>query len=337
MQWRQAVEGEVDAWNECVFASSHSSFLQTWQWGEVQKKLGANPQRFVVEDKDKIQAVALILNRPLPLGRRWLYIPRGPIVRDDALPVWPQIEAIVQDVAQEAGALFVRLDPILTSVPDIFSTKHWRKADREVQPKQTLLLDLSPSEEELLAALHSKTRYNVRLSKRKRVTVRFSSDASDVNVFLQLARDVQNRTAFSYHPDEYYRAIIEALGPQDLAEIAIAEYNGQAIAAHLMIYAGPVATYAHGASGDTHRDLMAPARLYWETILRAKNRGCKTYDFFGVAPKDADSKHSWSGITRIKQGFNGTYAEYIGAYDFVPESMLYNAFHIARNIARKIR
>ncbi|MEX1112541.1 MAG: peptidoglycan bridge formation glycyltransferase FemA/FemB family protein [Candidatus Andersenbacteria bacterium] len=337
MQWRQAAERDADAWNECVFASPSSSFLQTWEWGEIQKKLGVNPQRFVVESDGVFQAVFLILARPLPLGRSWLYIPRGPIVRDDALSVWTQIEKGIEEIVKKERPLFVRLDPALTDIPDVFAAKRWRKAEREVQPRHTLLLDLTPGEDDLLAALASKTRYNVRLSQRKGVTIRFSSEVNDVDTFLQLAQDVHSRSGFSFHPDEYYRGIMEVLGPQGLAELAIAEYEGVAVAAHLMVYAGPVATYAHGASSSQHRNLMAPTRLYWETILRAKSRGCTTYDFFGVAPKDAASDHPWSGITRIKQGFSGTYTEYIGAYDFAPDTMIYNAFHIARRIARKMR
>lgn len=345
MRASEVVPAEAARWNAFVALSPARSFLQTWQWGDVQQRIGARSWRVVVEDGTKLVAVALVIERQLQLGYSWLYIPRGPIFLEgltegEKQAAWQALEEKLQSLAGECGAFFVRIDP----TQDSFARKVWRKASREVQPRNSLLLNLASSPEDLLSHLHPKTRYNIRTAQRKGVTIRFSQDPKDVEKFLHASRSVTRRTGFAYHPDSYYHAIMEVLGQVGLpagqagmAELAIAEVAGQGVAAHLMIYADGIATYAHGASVYEKRSYMAPVLLYWETILRAKEKGLATYDFFGIAPEDADENHPWAGITRIKTGFGGKRVAYCGAYDFVLNEGLYAGFVMMRGVARTIR
>ncbi len=329
MHIRQATDQDRVAWNELVTASPSNSFLQTWQWGEVQRFLKIKFWRLILEDEGKIKSVALVIRRDLPLGRSWLYVPRGPIFSPGSINIreWEAWQPYWQQLAGEESALFVRIDPAL---PVIDLPAGWQKAEREVQPRHSLILDLTPSQEELLAGLKSKTRYNIRLAERKGVKVRFSQSPADVEAFIALSRSVTERSRFRYHPPQYYRAILGQLGSDNMAEIAIAEHAGDVLAAHIMIYNEAVATYAHGASTPQKKELMAPTYLYWQTIKRARERGCRTYDFFGVAPADAGSDHPWSGISRLKLSFGGQRQDYVGAYDFVVDSAFYQLFNIAR-------
>lgn len=338
MHASEAVGSEAARWNAFIATSSYRSFLQAWAWGDVQHKLDVRCWRVVVEDAGRLVAVALVIERSLQLGYSWLYIPRGPIVaeglsEEDRNRVWNALEEKLKSLAEERNAFFVRIDPALES----FSRKGWRKSSREVQPRNTLLLDLSQTQEDLLSRLHPKTRYNIRTAQRKGVAVRFSQDPNDVEMFLHASKSVTRRTGFAYHPDSYYHAIVEVLGKQGMAELAIAEVNGRGVAAHLMIYADGIATYSHGASVYEERSYMAPVLLYWETILRSREKGMKSYDFFGIAPENADETHAWAGITRMKLGFGGTRTSYCGAYDFVYHEGLYAGFMMMRGAARTIR
>lgn len=333
MHASEAVRAEESRWNAFVASSPVRSFLQTWAWGEVQQNMGVPYWRIVVEDKGKIVAVALVIERSLKLGYSWLYVPRGPIFAEnlsesDTEAVWKALEEKLQNLAEERNSFFIRMDPALPT--GALAKAGWRKSSREVQPQHTLLLDLAKEEDALLAQMRPKMRYNIRLAEKKGVQVRFSSDPKDVDIFLALCDGVTKRTGFSYHPDNYYLSIIETLGSKGMAELAIAEVDGKAVAAHFMIYADGITTYAHGASDHNHRDTMAPTLLYWKTILRAKEKGMHTYDFFGVAPEDADDSHPWAGITRMKTGFGGTRASYCGAYDFVLNEALYTMFNLTR-------
>lgn len=334
----EAVGTEAARWSAFIAQSSARSFLQSWQWGDLQKKLGVRSWRVVIEDGTKILAVALVLERKLQLGYSWLYVPRGPIFAEglseaDVNMAWQVFEEKLKSLADEFGAFFTRIDPLYEN----FTREGWRKSSREVQPRTTLLLDLAPSADDLLATVHPKTRYNIRTAQRKGVTVRFSNNPEDVEKFLHASKSVTQRSGFAYHPDSYYRAIMEVLGQAGMAELAIAEVAGESVATHLIIYADGIATYAHGASVYDKRSYMAPVLLYWETILRAKEKGMQMYDFFGVAPEDADENHPWAGITRIKTGFGGKRVSYCGAYDFVLNEGLYTGFMMMRGVARTIR
>ncbi|MGH7926721.1 MAG: lipid II:glycine glycyltransferase FemX, partial [Candidatus Binatia bacterium] len=295
-----------------------------------------------VDDGQRLAAVALVIRRELPLARSWLYVPHGPIASMDSQP-WKRIQEKLTEIAAAENAVFVRVDPPWSeatagkSLVAALTAQRWRKSQREVQPRHTLLLDVQSSQEELLAHMHAKARYNIRLAARKGVTVRFSSAVEDIGIFLALTRHVKGRSGFHFHPDDYYRAIMKVLGPARMAELAIAEHEGDALAVHLMIYAGPVATYAHGASSQEKKQFMAPASLYWETIKRAKQLGCTSYDFFGVAPLDVPSDHPWAGITRIKQSFGGQRISYIGAYDLVLNESFYTVFNALRRVRHLLR
>ena len=219
MKVSEAVYTEKARWDVFIAQSPARSFLQTWAWGELQAKMNIPHFRLVVEDNGKIVATALVIERSLSMGYSWLYIPRGPIFLEgvsdsDKESAWRVLEEKLKQLGEEpastAGkhhAFFVRVDPLKEN----FTRSNWRKSPREVQPQHSLILSLKGSEEELLAAMHSKTRYNIRVAERKGVDVRFSRSAPDVDTFLAASRSVTGRTGFSYHPDEYYRSIIEIL------------------------------------------------------------------------------------------------------------------------------
>lgn len=322
---RSAVQKDKVSWDAFVDSCPTGSFLQTWAWGDVQEGIGLRVIRLIQEESGEIVSVAQIVVRPLPFGFCWLYIPRGP-VRKDGAALSPAMEAAIFEQATLTRAAFIRIDP---AVSELSLSGKWRKAKQEVQPKQTRIIDLTLSEEELLNQMHSKTRYNVRLAERKGVSVRFSRDRADLELFLQLAADVKNRSGFSYHPGAYYHAILEQY-PQ--AELALAEHGGEVLAVHLMIYAAKTATYAHGASSDTRRNLMAPQYLYWQTMRRAKEKECTRYDVYGVAPEGAGKSHPWAGITRIKSRLGGQYVEYMGAFDAPTSASIYIVFQLGRSI-----
>jgi len=335
----------------------------------MQEEAGAKFWRIVVGDFD---AVALVVRRDLPLNRSWLYVPRGPVMTSSGPPtggptspskgevpllakerstpqaageVWAVLEEHLTQLAHEENAMFIRIDPMWQEWPHFAKASRgaFRKAEREVQPRHTLKLNLTLSEEELLAQMHAKTRYNIRLAERKGVTVRFSKDEKDLQHFLRLAKEVAERAPISFHPDEYYREMLKVLGGRPVksagadhgvarAEIALAKHEGDVLAVNIIIYAGDTVTYAHGASSQAKKSLMAPHLLQWESIKKARQEGFKEYDFFGVKAPDVGEEDTWSGITRFKEGFGGYRESYIGAYDMVLEGGLYRAFNVARRI-----
>lgn len=332
-------------WNKSVARLSHAQFLQAWEWGAFQESLGRQVTRsrwssYGGEYEGAIQGV----DAKLPFGFFYTQYSRGPV----AETVGSAERTLVRTLraTRERGAVFARVEP-LESLQESELLLQSGIRVQDVQPSHTLLLDLSHPREELLEHMHQKTRYNIGLSGRKGVRV---SRVSHMNTrergaafqsFQVLLRQTSRRDRFFLHPLEYYRALIDFFPLLDESsdrmspsvEVFVATYQGSPLAAAFVIFFGDTATYLHGASSDSNRDVMAPHLVQWEAIQAAHRAGYRWYDFWGIAP-DTDSTHPLAGVTRFKCGFGGSRLTYPGAYDIVFKPSLYRAYRILKYGAR---
>lgn len=315
---KEIQDQDKEKWNS--FAKNYS-FLQSWQWGELQKDLGKKFWRSAVLDGDEILLLALIYKNDLPFGLNYLYSPRGPLISKKDPEVFKLFLEKIKEISEQENSIFFRMDPEWQN-EDLLEGFGFKKWIKEVQPKDTLILDLSKDEDALLKEMHQKTRYNIRLAERKGVKVKFSNSKEDFEKFWKLIKETTERDKFKAHPKEYYWKILQNGG--DKVGLVLAEYENKIIAANLISFFGKTATYMHGASSSEYRNLMAPHLLQWESIKEAKNRGCQNYDFWGVAPTD-DKNHPWAGITRFKKSFSpdSKITSYIGAWDLVFNNFWY--------------
>lgn len=334
-----------EAWDAFVRRVPVGSFLQSWMWGEFQRASGLPVHRLAVwGDADALAAVCLMVERPLPLRRQFLYAPWGP-VWDPALAAGHLPEALLHlrrklpDVLSARG-VFVRLEPRL---PESFPVRQeLRKAGfsfpgRSIQPKDTSVVDLTRSDDDLLRAMHPKTRYNIRLARRHGVTVEEETGPGGVQTFLTFAREVEQRGKFHYHRDQYYEVMRNVLVPAGMLKVLIARHQGLPLVAHLLLRFGDTVTYAHGASTAQRKHVMAPYLLQWEGMLRAKAEGAARYDLFGIAPPHAPATHPWFGMSRFKQGFGGTEEHYVGAMDLISDLPFYRLYEVGRSLRRLLR
>lgn len=308
---------DAAAWNLDVLRLG-GGFLQSWQWGEFQRSLGRDVLRLREQD-----ALAQLIRMPLPFGKSYWYCPRGPL---GALP------SIAMDADVKRG-LFLRVEP---AAPPEGGVKV-----RDVQPGQTMIVDLRREREAIMAAMHEKWRYNIRLAERKGVKVYVAGerDPGALDVFWALLEETTERDGFRAHDKEYYRSMLEALSgdpasdgkTRPVARLVFAEHDGRVLAANFMIYFGDTATYLHGASSRARRELMAPQLLHWTAMLDAKAWGYAAYDFWGVAPEGAEN-HPWAGVTRFKKGFGGTYVAYPGAYDLPIDRTWYAVYRVTQKL-----
>ena len=307
-------------WNEEVLRLG-GDFLQSWEWGTFQEKTGAEVAKW-----RGTSVIALLIKRALPFSRSYWYCPRGPLG-----------ENAVADLVR-AGAVssadFFRFDAMNPPPAEA-------KKTRDVQPAQTLVVDLRQESEALLSAMHEKWRYNIRLAERKGVRVFMAGvgDASALDIFWDLLSETTERDGFSAHDKEHYRLMLETLSgdpatdgkTRPVARLVFAEHDGKVLAANLMLYFGGTATYLHGASSRERREVMAPQALHWKAMQDAKAWGYATYDFWGVAPEGAEN-HSWAGITRFKRGFGGTYVAYRGTYDLPVNRFWYTVYAFVKRL-----
>ena len=348
------INGKMDQnkWDNFVQNHKFGDFLQSWEWGEVSKARGNEIHRIAIFDDDKIIACASIEKYDLPFGISYLYVARGPVLAWDEIACGSELskpkEAFIllldeiEKIAQKENALFLRIDPpIEQGWENIGNMKFWQeigfiKANKEIQPKMVVMLNLDKNEDDLLAQMKSKTRYNTRLCLKKGIKIEESTDLADIDGFYELMQKTGHRGGFSLHPKKNYQEIIEILAPLNMAKIFLAKYKGKLIAANIVSFFGNFATYMHGASDDSFRNLMPTYGLQWKSICEAKKMGCKTYDFGGVVSENL-AKHSWAGISRFKRGFGATEKEFIGSLDLPYQKTKYKMFAISNSVRRKIK
>lgn len=322
-----------EAWDAFVGTRSEAQFVQSWAWGEFQQAVGNAVHRFAVEDNEKLIGACQAVVKAHGIGIRSLNVFRAPII-DETLPpdafgetlhlLW---SALV-DVAGKLGATYAHVDPgfLKRSPASMLLEKEKRFVSvPSIQPEYTLLLPLPAN----LESFHEKTRYNIRLAERKGVTVRQSTEEKDVATFIALTRATAKRDGITAHADRYYRTMVKTMGDADMGTLFVAEHDGTPLAANFVVAYGDTATYLHGASGNEHRNLMAPHLLQWRQMEWAATQGKRWYDFWGIHP---DANHQWAGITRFKQGFGGEERHYATAVELPLKALQYQFVRLRRRL-----
>jgi lipid II:glycine glycyltransferase (peptidoglycan interpeptide bridge formation enzyme) len=201
------------------------------------------------------------------------------------------------------------------------------------------LIDLSGSKDEILMRMKSKTRYNIRLAGRKGVEVH-SRGPEDVEALNRLIGVTGERQEFGVHSEAYYRHAYESLVAAGQAQLFIAQHEDRPLAAVFACALGQKAWYMYGASSNQHRELMAPYAAQWAAIQWARERGCTTYDLWGIPDEEEETLEAqftersdglW-GVYRHKRGYGGQIVRYAGAFDYVYHKPLYAAYRVASKL-----
>jgi lipid II:glycine glycyltransferase (peptidoglycan interpeptide bridge formation enzyme) len=310
------------------FIKKENNLFQSALWEKYQQSLGR--KTFWVNCNDD---EVLIVKLPLFRNKSYLYCPRAPQTSNEG---WHLFVNKTVQIAKEEDCVFVRVEPY--AVPNgILKKLGFSKVgkgspvSKQYSPMDTLLLDLTKTEEELLNEMKPKWRYNIKLAERKGVTVRQSNKQDDLKKFYELSRGMVKR---GYHSFEFvhYQKMLENLGKN--ATLFVAEQEKDILSVLLVTFYDKTATYLHGASADVKRELMPNHLAQWEAIKDAKSRGCEIYDFWGIEPENQEN-HEWAGISRFKRGFGGEEVHFLGSYDYKFQKIWYNLFYVY-NLLRKI-
>ncbi|MDD4803226.1 MAG: peptidoglycan bridge formation glycyltransferase FemA/FemB family protein, partial [Syntrophomonas sp.] len=194
-----------------------------------------------------------------------------------------------------------------------------------VQPAFVMQLDIQPSEAELLANMHSKTRYNIKLAQKKGVTIRPAVGKEDLQVFYAILQETAKRDNFLIRGYQYFEMIWDQMVENGWAQIFLAEYQDRTISATLALMLGKKVWYLYGASSNDYRNVMPNYLIQWEMIRWAQQQGCTLYDFRGVSG-DLNEDNPLYGLYRFKRGFNGGLVEFIGDFDRVYSPFFYFAW-----------
>ena len=326
-----------ERWDSFVNAHGQGHLLQSRGWGTLKAGAGWHPLRVALCDTQREQIVAgtqvlrrTVAHMPARLGHL-AYIPRGPVLD------WSRQAGESDSAPSRLPELFFsQLLPFLRSqgaialhveLPLIDDDEQSQQARRvlaslnfhpvpPVQPIRTILLDLTPDEQSLLANMKEKWRYNIRLAARKGVQVRPAQSKEDVQAWYRLLQITGRRDHFGIHSFDYYWRAWQIYAPIEQAQLLLAEYEGQLLAGIFIGCMARQAIYLYGASGNEHRNLMPNYLLQWEAIRWSKAKGAISYDFWGI-PETDDAREAMAGVYRFKSGWGGRIVRYAGNYEHV--------------------
>lgn len=323
-------------YNEAASRSPHADVLQSWEWGELKRRTGWQPIRIVLrDDAGGARAAFTLLEKRIPyVGRTFLYAPRGPGIDFDDADVVDATMNAIREAAADRGAIFVKIDPDVPKPrPDVvhrlqaigYVPARFRPHWGGIQPVAVCRLDLRAEEDELLAAFHHKTRYNIRLASRRGVEVR-PGTREDLPKFYNVWQETARRQGFSTRGLDHLHEVWDYLVDADLGTLLLAECEGRVLAGVVATAFGDKAWYLYGATLSEERHRMPMYLLQWEAIRWAKARGCTLYDFLGVSCHMNPAEPIY-GLYRFKRGFNTEYTEFIGEFDLPLRPRFYRAWN----------
>ena len=313
-------------------------FTQANFYGDWQKNLGRRARRFLVLDgQDKI-AYFQIIKYSVPFDKSYLYIPYGPVIKDNSEDLLIFLQKNLKEIAKSEKSVFVRLDFTPCQANELLS-RFFKKAPQYTyhsayfQPRYEWLLNLGTSEEELLKEMHDNTRYSIRLAERKEikteiVTENFEKYFED---FYRLMSCTAERNKFALHPKAYYECIFQNLNKAENSYLSVAKYKDKILVINLIVIFGKTAAYVFSCSNNEERNRAPSYQALWKAILHAKKLNMRYFNFGGISNGDPLYK-SWEGLTSFKKKFGGKEARHSDFFDLVINPFWYQLYILRKRI-----
>jgi lipid II:glycine glycyltransferase (peptidoglycan interpeptide bridge formation enzyme) len=326
------------------------SFLQSSMWGEFKSRFEWKAKAFLVGWEGDEETPLLVIYRPLAAGVSFAYVPWGPqlpagFLDGDRVQALMELSKKIKPLLPPNIA-FLRYDPpwhneiigIINAEAVLFKLAGFKHAAADIQPPDTVIVDLSPPCEKILADMKSKCRYNITLAGKKGVKVTVCG-SRELDVFYGLFKETAERDGIAFHSFDYYKTLFETCDKRAKSlkiNLYIASHEEDRLAAIIVLVRGKTATYLYGASSNIKRNLMAPYALQWKAMQDAKDAGCTEYDLFGIPPDD-NPDHPMAGLYRFKTGFGGKIIHRAGSWDYKYKPLIYNLFTAAEALRKKLR
>ncbi len=320
-------------WNQFLEKHPNTHLLQMGEWGELKNNFGWSPVRLVLNN----EVGAQILFRRLPLGLTIGYMPKpvdgGQWAVNDG-EFWKEVDSI----CKKNHAIFLKVEPDVWAEEFHLRFSTFKPSPHNIQPPRTIIVSIKEDEEQILARMKPKCRYNIRLAEKKGVTVR---EWDDIHAFHEMMAVTGGRDNFGVHTKEYYQRAYELFHPKGTCELLVAEFEGKPLASLMVFANGKRAWYVFGASNDQERNRMPTYLLQWEAMRWAKARSCEEYDLWGVPDENEETLEAqfesrreglW-GVYRFKRGFGGEVKRAAQAVDRVYSPLLYWTYtkYVMRN------
>ena len=327
-----------------------ASFLQSWYWGDFYTALGNPSSRAeLATGRGKIhrtgfytdgQLAGVMLSIVETAKRaRYLTVPGGPIIDWDDKGMIKAFVSEIKRIAKNEKCVFVRVRPQLEAnefSKKIFSDYGFRNAPIHLHAELTSQLDITKSEEKILAGMRKTTRYEIKKAISQGVKITNSADQRDIDKFYELQLKTAKRQGFVPFSYKFLYGQFKIFSEANKVLLYSAEREDKLLAQAIIIFYGKEAVYHYGASTEDGRKYPGAYLVQWEAIKEARKRGMARYNFWGVSPPH-NKKHRFYGISIFKRGFGGKDFEYLHAQDLVINYPRYVLNYVIENIRKRVR
>lgn len=329
---------DKNTWEEFVLSREESNFLQSWYWGEFHSALGKKIERVGFYNEDELIGVMETVVEAARRGR-YMTIAGGPLIDWNNKELVTVAVQTMKDMARKHECAFVRIRPQAVETPavmDTLASAGFKKSPMHLTADLTNQLDLSPSEEELMANMRKTTRYEVRRAAKENLTIETSLNVEDLREFYDIQLETAKRQNFVPFSYEFLAAQFKVFAEAGSALLYKAYHEKTLLAEAFIIFYGNEAVYHYGASTDDGRKHPGAYLIQWEAIKEAKKRGIKRFNFWGVVPL-TETQHRFFGVSIFKRGFGGHEVQYVPAQDLVIDPLRYSLNAAVETVRRKVR
>jgi len=339
------ITNQID-WTTFLNNCSSPSFLQSWEWGSLQEKLGYKilrlglydsvipaqaslaARRAGIQSKNNLVATTQVIKIKAKRGNM-LFVPQGPVVRisNDKSQITNQFQITKQvieklqnylvDIAKREGYSFVRIAPILQYTAEnksIFSDLGFRTSPIYMHAERVWELDITKPDEQLLAEMRKTTRYSIRRAEKEGAVIEKSTDKTALGEFWEVYKETAKREEFTPFSKKFIQNEFNVFNETNNALILLGKLSAKTEAGALIVFTKSTAFYHQGAS--LHSKIPVAYLMQWEAIKEAKRRGCTRYSFWGTLQPGRSPK-SWGGLSLFKQGFGGFQTDYVPTQDYI--------------------
>lgn len=316
---------DKNTWDEFITSSYPTSFFQSWNWGEFQKSIG-NEVLYLgfYNEKDLVGAGLGVIIRAK--RGKYLYFRNGPVLNWKSKELVEFVIKELKNKAKELNLWHIRISPHIN-----YSSEESKVLESynfpispmsDVDALDTWILDITQSEDEILAAMRKSTRYDIRKAEKLGVEIIESTNLEDIDHFYPIYQDTVKRQKWNGYSKEYIKKQFEIYLKDNSAKLYLAKHEGKYIAGSIFVYYGGSSYYHYSGSTTASKKIPAPSLIQWKNIQYAKSIGLKRYNFWGITPLNS-TNHPWKGLSFFKQGFGGFEERWIPTRD-IPVSLKYN-------------
>lgn len=327
-------------WEDFLLAQKKQrSFLQSWNWGETHHLCSQKIYRFGFYDSNNyLKGIALLIEQKSKRGN-YLECPGGPIINWKNQSFIKSFTDLLKKIGKDEKCSFARIRPQILENPQNrqkLSHRGFIPAPMHLHAQDTWVLDITESEEILLKKMRKTSRYLIKKAIREKVEIVQSDREEDIKTLFALQKETARRHGFIPFPLSFFLAHFRAFKKDNQIKIFKAIWRKKVLSVAMIVFYGEKAVYHYSASKSAYSKIPASYLIQWEAIKEARKRGCSVYDFWGISPENAGSRHRFAGVTLFKKGFGGYPISYLPAHD-LPLKLTYWPIYLFESVRRIYR